>query len=317
MPIVSVIVPNYNHSKFLNQRIDSILNQTYQDFELIILDDCSTDSSKAIIENYSSHPKITHIVYNETNSGSTFKQWEKGIALAKGAYIWLAESDDIAEPTFLEITVDKLINNSNIGISYCQSVKIDLHGTLLEDMRIWTDDLHKTKWNSDYINKGIDECLDIMIYKNTIPNASAVLFRKSIFEKLGNIDTSYKVIGDWKIWFDMLLLSDVAFSSHTLNRFRFHPQNVRHTKEHLMDVEKGKLLDHFRESIREKQLELPTSFRYNYLFNKLIHPQQFITKANNLFTIFFNDVKLFAYTPIFIIKHLFYLIKMKKINKIP
>jgi glycosyltransferase involved in cell wall biosynthesis len=75
-PLVSVIIPNYCHSQFLVQRIESVLNQTYQNFEVIILDDCSPDAgaSKAVIEKYRGNPHVSHIVYNEENSGSTFKQ---------------------------------------------------------------------------------------------------------------------------------------------------------------------------------------------------------------------------------------------------
>ena len=83
MPKVSVIVPNYNHAPYLKRRIDSILNQTYQDFELILLDDCSTDNSAEVLNEYASNPKVSHVVINEINSGSTFKQWDKGFALAK------------------------------------------------------------------------------------------------------------------------------------------------------------------------------------------------------------------------------------------
>ena len=87
MSFVSVIIPNYNHAPFLKERIDSVLQQTYTDFEVIILDDCSTDNSKEIIETYRMHPKVVHIEYNVVNSGSTFKQWKKGIDLTKGEWI--------------------------------------------------------------------------------------------------------------------------------------------------------------------------------------------------------------------------------------
>ncbi len=99
--LVTVIVPNYNHAPYLKRRIESILNQTYQDLELIILDDCSNDNSIDIIKQYQNHKKISHIERNEKNSGSPFKQWQKGIELAKGEYIWIAESDDYADPEFL------------------------------------------------------------------------------------------------------------------------------------------------------------------------------------------------------------------------
>lgn len=82
--MVSVIVPNYNHASYLVARIESILNQTYQDFELILLDDCSTDDSREVLLKYKDNPKVTHLVFNEQNSGSPFIQWHKGVQLAEG-----------------------------------------------------------------------------------------------------------------------------------------------------------------------------------------------------------------------------------------
>ena len=78
-PLVSVILPNYNHSAYLRERIDSILTQEFQDFELIILDDRSTDDSVAVINGYKAHPRVSHIIVNEQNTGNTFIQWERGI----------------------------------------------------------------------------------------------------------------------------------------------------------------------------------------------------------------------------------------------
>ena len=100
--MVSVIVPNYCHAPYLRERIDSILNQTYQDFELILLDDCSTDNSREVLESYRNREHVSHILINEQNTGNTFLQWEKGLLLTKGEYVWIAESDDVAEPRFLE-----------------------------------------------------------------------------------------------------------------------------------------------------------------------------------------------------------------------
>src|SRR5690349_3561194 len=105
-PKVSVIVPNYNHARYLKQRIDSVLNQTFTDFELILLDDHSTDESLSIIENYRNHPRVSAIILNAENSGSTFRQWRKGLEQAKGQFVWIAESDDSADANFLEKTVE-------------------------------------------------------------------------------------------------------------------------------------------------------------------------------------------------------------------
>lgn len=86
-PFVSVIVPNYNHARYLEQRLDTVFNQTYQNFEVIILDDKSTDNSLEVINRYKDNPHLSQIVVNEQNTGSPFKQWDKGINLAKGVTI--------------------------------------------------------------------------------------------------------------------------------------------------------------------------------------------------------------------------------------
>ena len=93
-PLVSVVIPNYNHGKYLRERIDSVLAQSFQDFEIIILDDKSTDDSLSIINEYKDNPHVAHIIVNEQNTGNPFIQWEHGISLAQGEYIWIAESDD-------------------------------------------------------------------------------------------------------------------------------------------------------------------------------------------------------------------------------
>src|SRR6516225_7688773 len=101
MPSVSVIVPNYNHARYLRRRVDSIVDQTYQDFELILLDDCSTDGSREVLQSYADDPRV-RIEFNDENTGTPFKQWNRGVRMARGRYIWIAESDDYAGPRFLE-----------------------------------------------------------------------------------------------------------------------------------------------------------------------------------------------------------------------
>jgi len=230
MPNVSVIIPNYNHAPYLNQRIDSVLNQTYQDFELIILDDKSTDNSKEVIESYRSHPKVSQIVYNEINSGSTFKQWNRGIRLAKGELIWLAESDDDASEFFLEEMVSRFNQNSNLGIVYCDSYYINEKNKKLKRTHLWKNErFSSTRWNNDFINTGINEVNNYLIYHNVIDNASSALFKKEVLFKAGLADESFRYIGDLFLYMKVLMLSDVAYVTRPLNYFREHAQNT--TKE--------------------------------------------------------------------------------------
>ncbi|MBC5786405.1 glycoside hydrolase family 99-like domain-containing protein, partial [Ramlibacter sp. USB13] len=95
MPKVSVIVPNYNHAPYLRRRLDSIYGQTYRNIEVILMDDCSCDGSRALMQEYAqANADITRTLFNEVNSGGVFRQWAKGIAAATGELVWIAESDD-------------------------------------------------------------------------------------------------------------------------------------------------------------------------------------------------------------------------------
>jgi glycosyltransferase involved in cell wall biosynthesis len=140
-PLISVIIPNFNHAKYIEQRLETVFNQTYLNFEVILLDDCSTDNSRDILSQYSQQPKVSHCVFNEKNTGNTFVQWRKGLQLAKGEYIWIAESDDFCELNFLEVVVKPLIENNEVFLSYCQSNKVNQEGIVTGNWIGHTDDL--------------------------------------------------------------------------------------------------------------------------------------------------------------------------------
>ena len=228
MPKVSVIIPNYNHARFLEKRIQSVLNQTYQDFEVIYLDDASTDNSNEVFAKFAGDKRIQS-VYNESNSGSPFKQWNLGISLAQGDYVWIAESDDYADKRLLAELVGRLDNNPTVGLAYCQSLIVDEYDSTKHTCNLdWIRSLSKERWQKDFINIGKNECQRYLIFGNTIPNASAILIRRSIYEKAGGVDETMRLCGDWMLWIKMLLLSDIAFVAEPLNYFRVHSGIVRH-----------------------------------------------------------------------------------------
>ncbi len=231
MPSVSVIIPNYNHAPYLTQRIGSVLNQTYQDFEVIILDDKSTDNSRDIIEQYRNHPKVSHIIYNEENSGSTFKQWKKGIELAKGEWIWIAESDDWAMEDFLKKSINKILEDSEIVLTFTQSRVIDHFNKTLGITP--PKELNNLKWwEEDYIHEGILDLKSIFAYRNLISNASAVLFRKETFLKIPfESYRNMRYAGDWWIWSSLAEYGKIAFIAQPLNNFRFHKNTTRSVKK--------------------------------------------------------------------------------------
>jgi glycosyltransferase involved in cell wall biosynthesis len=229
MVFFSVIIPNYNHGQFLKRRIDSVLNQTYQNFELIILDDASTDESEVIINNYKYHPKISHIIFNQDNSGSPFKQWEKGIELAKAEWIWIAESDDEATPQFLESAVIVIDKHPDLGIFFTNSVYESMME--IQDSYETTASLnnylfHTKKWDSDYINNGRNEIIDYLSRFNSINNASSVIMRRNALLLILPQFKKIKYFGDWFAYIHLAIQYDVSYNHLPLNRYRRHKASL-------------------------------------------------------------------------------------------
>lgn len=227
-PLISVIVPNYNHAKYLKKRLDCIINQTYSNFEIILLDDCSTDHSKEILSEYSKNKHVSFCVFNEVNSGNTFLQWEKGLTLATGEFIWIAESDDFCDINFLEVVSKPLRQDSQITLSYCQSNKVDADNNIIGNWKSYTEDLNSSQFTQNFIMDGnlfIDKYL---IKKNVIPNASAVLFRKESIKISDELLTipALKYCGDWVIYLQIVLKQKISFIADSLNNFRYHDNSV-------------------------------------------------------------------------------------------
>jgi glycosyltransferase involved in cell wall biosynthesis len=237
MPTVSVIVPNYNHARFLPRRIDSILAQTYQDFELILLDDCSTDESRSVLSGYATDPRVK-IEFNEKNSGSTFKQWNKGARLATGKYIWIAESDDFADERLLERLVTILENDPSISFAYCRSWRVFDDDRIEGYADFYLDYMKTSRWTADFCVDGHEECRNYLVSSNTVPNASAVVFRRAAYERNGGADERLRLCGDWKLWVAMALEGKIAYLGEPLNYFRSHDASVRSkTRKDGLDVE--------------------------------------------------------------------------------
>jgi len=238
VPKVSVIIPNFKHAPFLTWRIDTVLQQTFRDFNLLILDDASPDNSREIIERYRGREGV-RIIYNETNSGSVFSQWEKGINETESEYVWIAESDDWADPKFLERLVPVLDKNPGVGVAYCQSWIVDRDFKVAGNAVCWTEDLDSVRWKNDFVANGREEILRFLTVKNTIPNASAALMRRSILNKVRPIDSSFRLCGDWYHWMRMLAESDLAFVAENLNFWRFQSSNARTSPPGVLEWQEG------------------------------------------------------------------------------
>jgi len=234
-PCVSVVVPNYNYARYLEQRFGSILDQTCPDYEIIFLDDASTDESVTLARTRFG-PQITRIEINAANSGNPFVQWNRGARLARGEFIWIAEADDTCAPGFLKRMLATMSQSPRIGLAYCYTTPIDDAGNVMDPTfyHRYVSDLDNTRWHADFTASGREEVRHYLSRKNTITNVSGVLFRREAYVGMGGAPEHMRMCGDWLAYCRLLHDWDVAFVAEPMN---FHRQHAaKHTQNSVLDL---------------------------------------------------------------------------------
>lgn len=254
---VSVVVPNYNYARYLDQRMDSILNQTFQDFEVIILDDKSTDNSLEVLEKYRNHPKLKEIVCNEKNTGSPCKQWKKGCDMAEGEYVWIAEADDFCDYTFLQKAVDALTANKDADLFFSGSYQNYEGKDEIIHRRFdrWSMPKYKLpEGETYYVIDGQFYRQNYLSFNNCIYNASGAVFRRTAADRQAweYVDGFYS-LGDWALWSYIIGKSKVVICPEPLNRFRMHPKSStkKFSKEYASLMDGVKIIQRNTEGLPE------------------------------------------------------------------
>jgi len=227
-PKVTVLVPSYNHGRFIQQRIESIFAQSYEKIEVIVIDDQSEDDSHEIITSLLSRYDFLYI-RNEKNSGTPFAAWEIVLLHATGDYIWVCESDDFAETGFLQAAVNALETNQRAVIFYCNSWVVDSSGQRVGHTdKYFHDILREARWDSDFVADGSQELVNFQLRGQTVPNMSSALITLKAFRAAYTpVLKKLKLAGDWLFIGNILRQGNVVFSGLTLNNFRHHEDTAR------------------------------------------------------------------------------------------
>ena len=218
-PLVSVIVPNYQHARFLERRLESIFRQSYGNYEVILLDDASTDGSWDILARYADHPRVSRCMRNRENSGSPFLQWRTGLALARGELVWIAESDDWAADTFLEKCVRAWQSHPGTALVSTYAHWVDGEGANEGTTSDWLAAIDGPE--PVYREQGLAFLKRYMLGKNHLLNASGIVFRKPATPVEGPA-FRLRYAGDRAFWIFLLMTGDVVYLREPLNHFRRH-----------------------------------------------------------------------------------------------
>jgi glycosyltransferase involved in cell wall biosynthesis len=258
MPKVSIIIPSYDHALFLKDRLDSILNQTFKNWEAIIIDDQSSDDSVQVIKGFLKvNPdfRFKYFIVNDKNSGSGYNSWKKGIELAETEYVWVAETDDYSEPTFLQELVEILDHNEDVALAFCGSNYVE-NGKIIYDSTNRTKDLNVE--TGEFKISTAEIFLNRMPFDTYITNGSSVVFRNPK-EKMNVELFNNKQSSDLFLWSFIIQNSEFAFLNKNLNFFRRH-ENSTTTK---MNISSKRI-------IYEEKLEYLNFFEQNDKFQAFL-----------------------------------------------
>jgi glycosyltransferase involved in cell wall biosynthesis len=223
--LVSVVFTSYNHQKYLKQALDSIVNQTYSNIEIIVVDDNSTDGSRQILKDYEDNPKVNlHLL--EKNTGSYVKASNYGARLAKGEYLLFAQCDDHADSEQIEKLVNAFKVDKNIGVVYSKSNLIDKNGAIYDDDFRGRESSFKKKCAFDTIITST-EMRRFLSYSCVIPNLSAAIVKTDLYLKVGKLSEEYLVAADWAFWLALAEETDFYYLTCPLNNFRQHETTIR------------------------------------------------------------------------------------------
>lgn len=202
MPKISVIMSVYNGERYLGEAVESILNQTFRDFEFIIVDDGLSDNSLIVINNYAEKDGRIKIIKNEQNIGLT-KSLNKALKSAQGEYIARMDCDDVSFPDRFEKQVSFLKDNAEIGIVGCNAMVIDDKGGNVKEVNMPRD-------INSYLKK-----------RNCFIHGS-VMFRGDIIKKIGGYNEEMTYAQDYEMWLRASRIYKIGFVDGFLYKWRVH-----------------------------------------------------------------------------------------------
>ena len=229
-PLVSVIVPCFNHAPYLEERLQSITAQSYGHWELILLDDASSDGSAEWLQAFAAHhPEWPiQLVCNTENSGGPFRQWRRGLELARGELVWIAESDDTCDRGFLDALVPLFADEAvQLAFGRTRFCSADGRATVW-DLESYLPELGAAFWQRPWVASTHQLVQRIWCRRNLIPNVSAALFRRQ--EQLPILSDpawqAMRVCGDWVIYLWLARSGRVAYSPAAICHYRQHAANT-------------------------------------------------------------------------------------------
>lgn len=215
MPRLSVVTPSYNHYRFLADRVRSIAEQTFSDFEWIVIDDCSTDPSDTFWREVAASDQRVRYIRNSCNLGMR-RTVTTAISLASGAYVYRAESDDFCEPTLFARMVEVLDRFPNVGLVYGKCLHMDTEGRTFGGWR---------QGSTDLITPSHQVFYDLL--KNNFISGGNIMFRRTVHDEVGGFAVApFEIACDYHFALRVSLSHDIGYIATPNAYHRAHGGNL-------------------------------------------------------------------------------------------
>jgi glycosyltransferase involved in cell wall biosynthesis len=267
-PKISVLIPTFNYGRFLEEAIESVLSQDFEDYELIVSDDCSSDNTEEIMTKYANNGKVRY--HRHTINLGMVENWNWCLGESRGELIKYVFGDDkLSQPDSLRKWIFLMENNPSAALGTCSRLIIDEESRLL---KTWNDLGKSSKYKGEKI---ILKCL--LENRNVIGEPTAVIFRKKIAGKGFNL--RYRQLVDLEFWFQLLAKGDLIFTEEPLCCFRkhLHQQTEKNRTVGISEIENLKIFIDFHQNIPE----ITSNLKW-YKFKKIYALRRLLKKGNTI-----------------------------------
>lgn len=229
-PLISVIIPSYNHERFIKECVDSVLEQTYENFELIIIDDGSKDETADILKSYKDNR--IHLVFQE-NAGA-HNAINRGLSLAKGEYLTILNSDDVYMKNRLELIMEYLLKNLEVSMVSSYIEIIDANSKKLGIKQAWRNMEPWVIEHKEISFAGTEDPIKNLIMANYISTTSNMVFAKKLYDDIGGM-RNLRFAHDWDFALRAAENWKCAVIEKPLMKYRIHSTNtISSNRKHML-----------------------------------------------------------------------------------
>ncbi len=249
--LVSVIMPNFNHARYLADSVEAVLSQSYNHLELIIIDDCSNDESPEIIETFRRKDKRVIPIYNSMNLGASGSR-NKALKTCRGDYIAFCDADDIWEKEKTKLQIERLQSENEYDVVFCDSIIINEKGVSTGE-----------RFSSQHVKmKDVGGNIFHELCLSNYINTATVMFRKKCLDQVGLFDENIKYIEDWLYWTMLARHFRFLYVDTPLVRYRVHPNSSNKDR---IGLKKQRIK--VCRIIIDRFLDLPTEIKSTVYYN--------------------------------------------------